>query len=71
MALLESLARRRPVVIFEDIDHVIEKKRNFCLKKKFLDLFKTLNFIKDNYNSIQNDLRKNYLPTQRIYNRFN
>ena len=27
MALLESLARRRPVVIFEDIDHVIEKKK--------------------------------------------
>ena len=68
MALLESLARRRPVVIFEDIDHVIEKKKGiFVSKRNFLDLFKTLNFIKDNYNSIQNDLRKNYLPTHKEF----
>lgn len=68
MALLESLARRRPVVIFEDIDHVIEEKKGiFVSKRNFLDFFKTLNFIKNNYNSIQNDLRKNRLPTHKEF----
>ena len=36
MVLLEALARRRPVVIFEEIKHVIgDKKGVFYLEKLF------------------------------------
>ena len=68
MVLLESLARRRPVIIFEEIEHVIENKRGiFVSKRNFLDLFKTLNYIKQNYKKIQNDIRKNKLPTNKDF----
>ncbi len=68
MVLLESLARRRPVIIFEEIEHVVENKRGiFVSKRNFLDLFKTLNYIKQNYKKIQNDIRKNKLPTNKDF----
>ena len=35
MVLLESLARRRPVVIFDEIKHVIGDKKEFLFQKKF------------------------------------
>ena len=41
MVLLEALARRRPVIIFEDIEHVIgEKKGIFVSKRNFLNLLR-------------------------------
>ena len=35
MVLLEALARRRPVIIFKDIEHVIVKKVSLLLKEIF------------------------------------
>ena len=33
--VLESLARKRPVIIFRDIDHIIgDKEGIFCFRKK-------------------------------------
>ena len=47
MVLLEALARRRPVIIFDDIEHVIgDKKGIFVAKRNFLNFFGTLNYIK-------------------------
>ena len=48
MVLLEALARRRPVIIFEEIEHVIgEKKKGiFVAKRNFLNFFGLLNHIK-------------------------
>ena len=47
MVLLEALARRRPVVVFEDIKHVIGDKRGiFVSKRNFINFFGTLNNIK-------------------------
>ena len=34
MVLLEALARRRPVIIFDDIEHVIGDKKGIFVAKK-------------------------------------
>ena len=68
MALLEALARRRPVIIFEDIEHVIGNKKGiFVAKRNFLNFFGILNQIKKNYKKIQKDLAKNNLPTNKEF----
>ena len=68
MVLLEALARRRPVVIFEEIKHVIgDKKGIFVTKRNFLSFLGTLNNIKKNYKKIQKDMKKNKLPTNKEF----
>ena len=68
MVLLEALARRRPVIIFDDIRHVIgDKKGIFVSKRNFVNLLGTLNHIKKNYKKIQSDMRKNKLPTNKEF----
>jgi hypothetical protein len=68
MVLLEALARRRPVIIFDDIKHVIgEKKGIFVSRRNFISFFGTLNNIKKNYKKIQKDMRKNKLPTNKEF----
>ena len=68
MVLLEALARRRPVIVFEEIEHVIgDKKGIFVAKRNFLNFFGTLNHIKKNYKKIQKDIMKNKLPTNKEF----
>ena len=68
MVLLEALARRRPVVIFDDIEHVIGNKKGiFVAKRNFLNFFGTLNHIKKNYKKIQKDMMKNKLSTNKEF----
>ena len=68
MVLLEALARRRPVIIFNDIKHVIgDKKGIFVAKRNFINFFGTLNHIKKNYKRIQKDMKKNKLPTNKDF----
>ena len=68
MVLLEALARRRPVIIFDDIKHVIgEKKGIFVSRRNFISLFGTLNNIKKSYKKIQKDMKKNKLPTNKEF----
>ena len=68
MVLLESLARRRPVVIFNEIKHVIgDKKGIFVTNRNFLSFLGTLNNIKKNYKKIQKDMKKNKLPTNKEF----
>ena len=68
MVLLEALARRRPVIVFEEIEHVIgDKKGIFVAKRNFLNFFGTLNHIKKNYKKIQKDMMKNKLPTNKEF----
>ena len=68
MVLLEALARRRPVIIFNEIEHVIgDKKGVFVAKRNFLNFFGTLNYIKKNYKKIQKDMMKNKLPTNKEF----
>ena len=69
MVLLEALARRRPVIIFEEIKHVIGNKKGvFISQRNFLNFFGTLNHIKKNYKKIQKDMMKNKLPLNKEFN---
>ena len=68
MVLLEALARRRPVIIFDEIKHVIgEKKGIFVAKRNFLNFFSILNQIKKNYKKIQKEIKNNKLPTNKEF----
>ncbi len=68
MVLLEALARRRPVIVFEEIEHIIgDKKGIFVAKRNFLNFFGILNHIKKNYKKIQKDMMKNKLPTNKEF----
>ena len=63
MVIFEALARRRPVIIFDDIKHVIgDKKGIFVSKRNFINFFGTLNNIKKNYKKIQKEMKTNKLP---------
>ncbi|MDB9760762.1 glycosyltransferase [Pelagibacteraceae bacterium] len=65
MALLEALARQRPVIIFKEIQHVIgDKKGIFVAERNSNSFFKTIKHIQENYNGIQQEMKKNKLPTK-------
>ena len=68
MVLLEAIARRRPIIIFDEIKHVVgEKKGIFVSRRNFISLFGTLNNIKKSYKQIQKDMKKNKLPTNKEF----
>ena len=68
MVLLEALARRRPVVIFNEIEHVIGNKKGiFISKRNFINFFGILNNIKKNYKKIQREMKKNKLPKNKEF----
>jgi len=61
----ESLARLRPVIIFEEINYVIQKRHGvFVAKRNSQSLLKVISFIIDDYENIQNEIKKNDLPTK-------
>jgi len=65
MALLEALSRLRPVIIFKEIQHVIGDKKGIFLAERNADsFFKNVNYIKENYKTIQEDMKNNKLPTK-------
>ena len=68
MVILEALARRRPVIVFNEIGHVIGKKKGiFVAKRNYLNFFGVLNYIKKNYKKIQKEIAKNKLPTHKEF----
>ena len=61
----EALARKRPVVIFEEIEHIIQNRIGvFIAKRNSQSLSDVIDFILKNYSKIQNDMEKNKLPTK-------
>ena len=59
----ESLARQRPVIIFDEINYVVNGREGiFQCKRNFDELFKLSNYIINNYKIIQNKMltNKNY-----------
>ena len=61
----ESLARARPVIIFEEIKHIIQNRQGiFVSKRDSKSLMKTINFIMQNYENIQVSMKTNVLPTK-------
>ena len=62
----ESLSRRRPVIIFEDIAYIVRDKIGIFVSKRDIDSFsKTTKYIMDNYLEIQKKMEKNVLPTKK------
>ncbi len=62
----EALARRRPVLIFEDIAHIIKGRRGIFVSKRDLESFiKTSKHIIQNYGEIQKDIEKNNFPLEK------
>ena len=62
----ESLARRRPVLIFEDIAHIIRNRKGIFISKRNIDSFtETTKFIMQNYYEIQKDIEKNKFPLEK------
>ena len=63
-----GLPKKKSIVIFDDIKHVIgDKKGIFVTKRNFLSFLGTLNNIKKNYKKIQKDMKKNKLPTNKEF----
>tara|TARA_B100000945_G_scaffold152224_1_gene122136 strand:- start:3697 stop:4725 length:1029 start_codon:yes stop_codon:yes gene_type:complete len=64
----EALARRRPVIIFEDIKHVVGRRVGiFIAKRSPESLMEQINFIFQNYDSIYEKMVNNYLPTKKNF----
>ena len=68
MAVLESLSRLRPVIIFKDIDHVAKDRKGiFVISRDYHSLSEKINYIIDNYHSIQEDMKSNKLPNNETF----
>ena len=64
----ESLSRARPVIIFEEIGHIIQDRQGvFVSKRNSQSLLKIIEFIMSNYLTIQNNMRKNKLPNKQEF----
>ncbi|MDC0232285.1 glycosyltransferase, partial [Pelagibacteraceae bacterium] len=62
----ESLSRKRPVIIFEDIDYIVKDKKGiFVSKRNPKSFFETAKNIIENYENIQKEMEKNVLPTKK------
>ena len=62
----ESLARKRPVIIFEEISYVVNNKKGiFITRRDTVSLNKTTDYILENYNKIQQEISGNELPTKK------
>ena len=62
----ESLSRKRPVIIFEDIEYIVRGKKGIFVSKRDKDSFlETTKYIMDNYYDIQKKMEKNILPTKK------
>jgi glycosyltransferase involved in cell wall biosynthesis len=61
----EALSRLLPVIIFEDIKHVVGSRKGVFVCKRNLDHFITTSeYILNNYSDIINEIKNNILPTK-------
>ena len=64
----ESLSRLRPVIVFEEINHIIQDRQGlFVSKRNAAALSETIKFIMSNYTNIQESMKKNILPTKQKF----
>ena len=62
----ESLVRRRPVLIFEDIAQIIRGRKGIFVSKRNVNSFvETTRFIMTNYSKIQKDIEQNNFPLEK------
>ena len=66
--ILESLVRKKPIIVFEDIKHVKSNfKGIFISKRDPINLKRTINRILKNYSKIQKEMNKNMLTTKKDF----
>ncbi len=64
----ESLSRLRPVIVFDDIKHIVQNKKGiFVSKRNANSLLETIDFIMKNYSNIQGEMNMNKLPTKQNF----
>ena len=62
----ESLVRRRPVIIFEDIAQIIKDRKGiFVAKRNATSFIETTKIIMTNYSKIQKDIEQNNFPLEK------
>ena len=66
--LLESLARKRPIIVFEEIRHVAQNfKGVFVCERNRIQLEKTIENINKNYEKILSSMNSNTIPTKKNF----
>lgn len=64
----ESLSRLKPVIIFDDIKHIIKNRCGiYSVPRDSLELKKIVYFIFNNYQKICENIKKNRLPTKKNF----
>jgi glycosyltransferase involved in cell wall biosynthesis len=64
----EALSRSRPVIIFDDIKHIVGNRRGiFICKRNPDDLKEKILYIYKNYSNIVKNITNNKLPTKKIF----
>jgi len=63
--VIEALSRKRPVIIFEEISHIVKARKGiFISRRNVPDFSKTVVHIIKNYKNIQKEMEQNQLPTR-------
>ena len=64
----EALARNRPVIIFNEISHVLRDRNGIFISNRDIDsLMKTIQYIENNYKNIKQEMKKNKLPMKESF----
>ena len=64
----ESLARSRPVIVFDEISHVVQNRKGvFISKRDSKSLSETIKYIMENYSKIQTSNSTNNLPLKKKF----
>ena len=64
----EALARKRPIIIFDEISHISKNLTGiFICKREYKNLIEVINYILKNYPQIQRDIEKNILPSKQSF----
>ncbi len=64
----ESLARKRPVIIFEELKNKIQNRYGvFVSERNASSLQKTIELVMKDYKNIQKNMEKNTLPTKKVF----
>jgi glycosyltransferase involved in cell wall biosynthesis len=64
----EALSRLKPVIIFEEISHIVEDRLGvFVAKRELKDFLDKVKYIENNYTDIITKMHKNRLPSKKSF----